>query len=690
MPDSHHGLVGTPTIRIDGWEKVTGNHRFLDDLPFDGCLWAQIIRSPYPRARLQGLNDDAILAMPDVLALHRAVDLPAVRFNPALAPDSPQLRAAADRTMLTDLARHVGDGVAVVIARTQEAATAAVRSATGRWEQAAPVLDIDAALRANRVIGRFTFGDPHAVAALARSPVVVGDRFEIDAAQHVCLETHRCVAMPDGTGGITLWSNTQSPAELRRLVAETIGLPQDRLRVRKTSEGGGFGCRQEMYEEALVCWLALRHGHGVRLTYDRTEEFTATRRRHNVRLDVTMGADNDGTLRAADIHAVVDAGGYASHTPYVSTAIAVAAKTLYPRLQCRFRGEIVRTDTMPTGAYRGYGLAQATFAIESLVDRLARSLGMDPVAVRCRNAAHPRMLACIERGESRFAWPQPVMTDGSIVTASGMATAVKGTTTGDESDVSRASVVLTPDGAVLRTGTCDSGTGSSTVLAQVVADELNLPLAAVTVVEGDTARAPVDVGSAGQRSVVLGAGAARLAARAATAQPGHEVSFRAGQAPVSYCACFVTVTVDVELGSVRVINCLMVTDCGRVLNPLGARGQVQGGAAQGIGLALIDAWCPGDDGSGPTTVLTHGVPGSLDVPAIEVDFVDTAVPGMPYGAVGLGEIPIVPIAAAIGNAVAAATGADITRTPMRPATVWAAVQRHRPGDDTHRVKEAGR
>jgi xanthine dehydrogenase molybdenum-binding subunit len=370
-----------------------------------------------------------------------------------------------------------------------------------------------------------------------------------------------------------------------------------------------------------------------------------------------------------DVRAVVDSGAYGSHAPYVANAVALTARSSYPRATHRFSGEVVRTNTLPGGAYRGYGVAQLNFGMETALTAAAIRLGLDPVEVRLRNAP-ARLARCLVVGRKEFGWPR-VADHGTLRRGYGVATAVKATVTGEDSEFSSAWVEVDETGrATLVTGTCDSGTGSSTVLAQVVAEELGIAVESVRVVQGDTSLTPADVGSAAQRSVFLGAGAAREAARRARLRPGERVTFRAGRAPASYCACFTAVTVDVELGTVVVEECLVVTDCGRVLNPLGAAGQVHGGVVQGIGLALIDLHPP----EGVTTIQEHGVPGALDVPLVRALFTGDPAPGAPYGGLGLGELPVVPVPAAIAGAIADATGVVPTSIPMRPESLWLALR----------------
>ncbi|MFC5748802.1 xanthine dehydrogenase family protein molybdopterin-binding subunit [Actinomadura rugatobispora] len=677
--DGSFSVVGRAVPRVDAWAKVTGRHAFLTDMSFGGDAWMRLVRSPHPKAKLTGLLVDA----PGVVAVRTAADVPRVRFNPALAPSSDQLRAAADRPLLATTARHVGDAVAVVVATSAAHAEDAVRAASTEWNVLEPVLDIDAALQRGAVIGRMDFGDDRVDGALAASAVVVEERFEVAGAQHVCLETHACRAEPAG-GGVRIWSNTQSPGELRSLVAEILGMDDDRVHVRKVDEGGGFGCRQELYEEALAAWLALDLNRPVRVVYDREEELHATRRRHALRARVRLGLDDDGVITGIDLDAVVDSGAYASHAPYVANAVALTVPATYPHAAYRFSGRVVRTNTLPGGAYRGYGVAQANVIVEGALDLAARRMGLDPIEVRRRNSPQ-RLRQCLDVAARVFPAP-PRANDrpsGNLLRGHGVAVAAKATVTGDASDVSTASLTRTSDrGAVLVTGTCDAGTGSSTVLAQIVAEELGISVADVQVLEGDTERGHVDVGSASQRSVLLGAGAAREAARTAHTAPGVPVTYRASPVPPSYCACFVTVLVDMELGTVHVERCDVVTDCGRVLNPLGALGQVHGACVQGLGLALIDLWSADATGRGPGTVQEHGVPTALDVPDVGAVFTGEPSENAPYGGLGLGELPIVPVPAAVLSAVADATGVLPTTIPLRPSALWQAL-RDGAGSDGH-------
>jgi xanthine dehydrogenase molybdenum-binding subunit len=645
----------------------------------------------------------------------------------------------ADKRMLTRSAQHVGDGVAVVVARTRRQAARAAAQAPVTWRRRPALLTLDEALASSQVLCQVRSGNRRAKDLLAAAEVVVRDRFEFAAAQHTCLEAHACAATPGPAGkGLEIWTNTQCPAEVRRQVAALLGLDELAVRVRKVDEGGGFGAKQDLYEEALVGWLALRLGRCVRLGYSRSEELLAGRTRAAGRISAALGFDRGGSLLACEMSAVLDSGAYASHTPQVLSCLPGHVAAVYPRAAHWYQGTAVRTNTIPAGAYRGYGVAEANFAVEQLVDAAAARLGMGAAELRLRNLADDKdgrgVAACLRllgdpphpaahrRASGR---PHGQGHDGRGCRGQGLAVAAKhSVASADPPDMSVAMVTLWPGPMLLlSTGTCDSGTGSTRALARIVAGELHVPLDAILVREGDTAGVS-DIGSTAQRSVFLGGEAARRAARLARADilragasllrarrgeagdlalrwphladaAGHPVvdlgelalahppgslGGRAATCPpgrgASYCALSVEVAVDTETGQIRVERAVAAVDCGRVVEPAAARGQVAGGIVQGVGLACCDAWLPGVAGAGPGGIFEHGAPGAPDAPVVTVLFAGNDAAARPHG---VGELPIVPVAAAVANAVAAATGVRCTRVPLRPQEVWSQLAGRQPG-----------
>jgi CO/xanthine dehydrogenase Mo-binding subunit len=499
------------------------------------------------------------------------------------------------------------------------------------------------------------------------------------------------------------------------------------VRIIKVDEGGGFGSKHELYEEALVGWLAQQLGRPVRLQFTRAEEFSAGRSRHAARVNIRLGLRRDGRLLVSDMGVLMDSGAYASHVMSVLRVLYDTVRTTYPAAVSCFTGTAVRTNTLPGGAYRGYGAPQAIFALEQAMDAAASKLGMDALEIRLRNAISPGgkeitpLITCLQRGAHIFGWSgshKQANGEDEIVRANGVALA--GLTSGTfpaRLEASAATVRWNEDGtATLITGTCDSSTGSSTVMAQIVAEELAIPITSIDVHEGDTDLGMLDMGSYAQRTITVGGEAARQAAVAArealleavasehhrsradlmiregfiydrtgwslsietfcrlyTAKGGGilaTTTYRPLSNAPSFGVCFAQVAVDRRTGKVIVERCVSAADCGRVLNPLGATGQVLGGTVQGSGGTLIDLYHKAPGGTGPRRIRDHGVPGALDAGHIAVVLPDLPDGPGPYGAKGLGEVSIIPVAAAIANAVTRAVGSTPYQLPMRPPVVW--------------------
>lgn len=706
--------IGEPVADLTARDKVSGRFRFMTDVDLPGCLWGAVVRSPYAHAEVRSIDRRAILRSTGVVDVLGPEDVPSVRFNPATVPNSDQIRRSADKRVLTAEPQHVGDGVALIVADDLVRARAAATSASVSWRELPSIVDFSEALARGRVTGRVCWGNDDVEQLFSECHTVVEQMVELDRAQHVCLEPHACAAVPED-GGLTIWTQAQAPSELRCLLGEVLGMPEERLRIRKVGEGGGFGARQEMYEEALVACAALRLGRGVRVTYTRSEEFAASRVRHGGRLSVRLGFTHDGRLVVSDLDAALDEGAYASHTPYVLSCVAALLPATYPRATHRYRGRAVRTNTTPSGAYRGYGMAQAAAVVETAMEVAARQLDLDPVGIRRLNA-NKGVVRCLDALACDAVAAGAA--DSNRARGRGIAVATKHSVGDLGMDESVARLEIHGNShIVLAHGTCDSGTGSSTALAQVLASALGAPLATIQVLEGDSSTSPMDIGSTAQRSVFCGSQAVLAAAAALrlalleramelTSIPTEELRLSwpsvvddngreivhvdelverepdgritverrttaVGVGP-SYCALAVDVDVDVLTGAVRVTAVEAAVDCGTVVNPRAAKGQVVGGIAQGVGLACVDRFDPSAVADGSASILQHGVVRSPDAPDIHVRFVQPASKGRPPS--GVGELPIVPVQAAVTNAVAAAIGRTPGKLPLTAQRVWAAAR----------------
>jgi putative selenate reductase molybdopterin-binding subunit len=701
-------------------EKVTGRIGFLSEWRIPGALHAVVVRSPWPHARVIGIDVRGAEALPGIVAVYTHEDVPAQLYNPAGEPPDDQLDASADRRLLTDEAQHVGDGVAVVLAASQHAARACAASIKIEWEPLTPAVGFHNGC----VIGEMTSGDDDVEDALATAQVTVNATYWTQAVQHMCLEPHACAAVFEpGTSHVTVWTNAQTPSDVRRICCEVLGLPMTALHVRKVNEGGGFGSKQEIYEEPLVAWLALRHRRPVQLAYTRAEEFIAGRSRHASKVQVRLGATRAGVISAITLDAQIDSGAYASHAAFVLGNALSAGYYNYPWASHAIRGQALRTNVLPGGAYRGYGSPQSLFAVEQAIDELAARVGQDPFDIRAVNATgntHPlfdegpsRLSQLLQLARRRSDWDNPI----APPRGRGMAMATMLNTTGDGPyEHTTALLRLNEDGTLtLGTGTTDCGTGSSAALAQLAARAFGISSREVEVCEGDTTCGLNDLGSFSQRTIFIGGGAVLAAVASlrtlvlaeAARQTGAEnlliaegmvrdesgrvtisladlarsaakrgallaaESYTPQSSPPSYAVCVAEVNVDCHTGAITVERFISAIDCGRVLHPAAAYGQVAGAVAQGIGFALYEDLRP-DSNEAVLTLEQHGVPLAGDIPDIDVVFLDDPDDAGPEGAKGVGEVAIAAVAPAIGNAVAAATGIRHRRLPLRPARVWEA------------------
>jgi CO/xanthine dehydrogenase Mo-binding subunit len=687
--------------------KVRGGFGFLTDRPAAG-LHAVVVGSPVPAGRVTSVSLPPAALEPGFAGLFTAADVPAVPVNPACLPESSVDPSSADTTMLTARPRYAGDAVAVVVAGSPGVADRVARRV---------VVEVDPAPPATGTTGAEQVGQVRQVTGRPRPDVEPGWTFEtrhtIEPVHHCCLEVSACEAEPGPGGSLLISSNTQSPADLRRLVERALQRPDVRVEVVKTQEGGGFGLKQDMYHEALAGWLALRLHRPVRITHSRRHEFSSTRVRGRTLLRCSVETDRTGRLSRARTRCLVDSGAYSSHTPLVLGAVAGHVAAAYPGVLHDYRGTAVRTNTVPAGAYRGYGVAEGCLAFETALDLAARELGLTPAGIRLRNLPPLRHGRGLRRCVAALRPPPPPEPEPHVLVGAGMAVATKhSATTVDPGDVSAARLTVHADGTLLLwTGTCDSGTGSHRALALIVAEVLGCPVDGIGVLDGDTRSGPVDIGSTAQRSVYVGGRAARavagraraaLVAAAAELFGGGPVELRwpllvrdgaealtvgevlrlTGRTEVTveaeaavdgvgaaHCAVAVQVAVDELTGRLAVRSAQMVIDCGRVVDPAGARGQALGGFAQGVGTALIDEWRRNPDGSGPLTLLEHGVPRATDLPDLSVRFLDPPAGHAATDHSGIGEAVIVPVAAAVAGAFTDATGiADLT-LPLRPDRV---------------------
>ncbi|MEW2444464.1 molybdopterin-dependent oxidoreductase [Micromonospora marina] len=542
--------VGAPA----GRDVVTGRARFTLDVAVPDTVHLKLVRSPLPHARVSRIETASALAVPGVVAVLTHEDAPTRRFSTALhehLTDDP-----ADTRVLDDMVRFVGQRVAVVVATSEAAAEEGVRRVHVEYDPLPAVTDPAAAIAPgapqlhdgcpDNVIGRVSGEIGDVARGLAEADAVHDETYRTQRVHHVALETHGALGWIGPDGRITIRSSTQTPFLTRRRLAHVFDLPVERLRVVAGRVGGGFGGKQEMLVEDVVLLAVLATGRPARLELTREEQFTATTTRHPFTVRVRVGATRDGTLTALCLDVLSDTGAYGNHGPAVLGHGCAESMAIYRCANKRVTGRAVYTNTVPAGAFRGYGLGQVMFAVESAIDELARRLGLDPVAVRRRNLVsvddplvtpigHADDLGirsygldqcldlvrdAVDRDAAGSEAP-PGWRVGEGLAIGMIATGPPGGHHG------RAVVRLTPDGRYrLDTGIAEFGNGSTTVHRQIAADVLGTELDRVDIRQSDTDLVEHDTGAFASTGTVVGGlavfrAATRLRRRLLTLAAAH-------------------------------------------------------------------------------------------------------------------------------------------------------------------------
>ncbi|QIA27311.1 xanthine dehydrogenase family protein molybdopterin-binding subunit [Thermaerobacter sp. PB12/4term] len=782
--------IGRPVPRMDGWEKVTGRARYTHDVRLPGMVHAMVVRSPYPHARIRSVRAERALAIPGVLAVLTHENCPPIPWG-----------REGDR-VLNPVVRYHGDEVAVVAARDLETARAAAAALEVEYEPLPFVVDLEEAMKPDappvRPQGnvrwdratRYSRGDLEA--GFREAEVVVEGTFRTPVQLHNCMETHGSV-VDWQQDRVTIYDSTQHLFGVRDRFAQLFGLPVHRVRVVKEHMGGGFGSKNGLHKYTVLAGILSRElGRPVRCVLDREEENLAAGNRHSTLQRLKLGARADGRLVALDLEAYAAVGVLGS-----PGSIGGPARQLYAIPNVRTVEVPVHTNTGPTAAFRAPGYVEGTVALEVLMDELARRLVLDPLELRLRNYAEVdptsgrpysskglrqayAMGAAMagwqaKRGGRGWGVPGVVALEAAAQGAGGDGTAT-GTgagapaTEGPGGPVAeggagrrrrlrgigmasqiwggaggppaQAEVRVHPDGtATVVTAGQDIGTGTRTVLAQIAAEELALPLERVRVQLGDTDGGPYAPISAGSMTVPSMGPAVRSAAADAARQilelagglleadprdlelvppgrvqvrgaPDRAVTFQElgktlgqyvitgrgsrGPNPDEYAihtfgAQFAEVEVDPATGEVRVLDLWAVHDIGRVVNPLTAAAQMEGGMIQGLGFALMEERVM-DPLSGRVlnpNLENYRVPTVADIPRLHVAFTGEPDPhGNNLGVKGAGEPPIIPTAAAIANAFYHATGIPVRELPLTRQRVLALLRRHGIGPDGRRQPQA--
>ena len=720
--------VGQRLRRPDAPDKVKGTAVYVDDLAFAGTLLGGVLRSPHAHARIVHLDVTAARLIPGVRAVLAAADIPGQNLIPMIQADWPVLA--------NEFVRHVGEPVALVAAEDQKALRQALAAILVDYEPRTPMLDMEEALRAGEVLTHWRVRRGEAEAALTRSDlVVVEGTYRTPYQEHAYIEPNGMIAMPDGTGGVTVMGSLQCPFYVQKAVASALGFDLNRVRIVQTVTGGGFGGKEDAPSGpgAHAALLAMATGRPVRLVLSREEDMATMSKRHPGRIKIKFGATREGHLVAADVDYLLDGGAYTTLSPVVLFRGTVHACGPYRVPNVRVDARVVRTHKIPCGAFRGFGEPQIVFAAESLMDLLADTLGMDPLELRRLNAlgvgdetitGHrlassvgfrevlDKVAEASDWEKKRLAFAED---KGTVRRGLGLACSYYGVglgAMGKHMNPAGANLVVAADGSVtVAVGTTEIGQGMVVVLTQITAEALGCPSALVRVVEADTSRVPDSGPTVASRTTVMSGNAikdaaAKIRAEMAKVQAAegldwtdavalcvkHQVGLAAhgwavppetsfdlatGQGEPYICYSFsanvVEAEVDTETGETRVTRVVSGHDCGKVVNPTAAEGQIEGGVVQGLGYALTEEHALQDGRIVNDQFSTYIIPTPMDVPEIQSIIVEHPYPWGPYGAKGLGETPIIAVAPAVTAAIAHATGVRLLEIPATPERVWAAL-----------------
>ena len=731
--------IGHPTPRVEGRDKVTGATPYTADVALPGTLWGRTLRSPLPHARIVHIDTSRAQQVPGVHAILTGADVRGRRYGRRLY-DVPVL--AEDRV------RFIGDRVAAVAAEDRDIAEAALRLIDVEYEelpavfeplealgQDAPILHPDV----NSYVGlpkllespsnafvhdRWDKGNIEA--GFAEAELIVENTFTVPRQHQAYLETHSCLVWIDAAGRVQIWTSSKVPYAVKEQVADALELAKERILMHPVAIGGDYGGKGAAMDIPVAYGLAVRSGRPVKMVMDYVEEFTAGNPRHAATIQLKTGVNRDGSMVAHQARVFFNSGAYGGFKPTPGVNLRGAAKAAGPYKipHVHIEGVQVYTNTVPGGFMRAPGEPQAVFAIESHMDCIARQIGMDPLDLRLKNL--------LEEGEAspigtRYQRIRAKETLQAAVAASGYRTPKtrhlgRGIAMGERPAAggeSHAAVTLDPDGSVVvHTSIFEPGTGTYTLLRQIVAEELGISVDRIRIQVWDTDGVDFDTGVGGSRVTRVAGMAAYQAAGEAAQEvlrvaadllgwPQERLSLQSqdivrqdtgerhswsallqrwgrpivGKSSIveplpasitSFTAQVAEVSVDPETGEVTLLRFTTAHDVGRVLNPVDHQGQIDGAVMQGIGYALTEELQVEDGRVTNPSFGEYKVPTMKDIPTMTTVILESEDGPGPYNARGIGENPGGPVAPAIANAVADAVGVRIKDLPITAEKVYRA------------------
>jgi CO/xanthine dehydrogenase Mo-binding subunit len=740
-------VVGTRPIRPDGVEKVTGRANFGADRSLPGMLHGKIKRSPHAHARIVRIDAAKALAVPGVRAVVTAADLPEIRSEEAFVGEGPMnFRDLSRNVMARDKVLYEGHAVAAVAALTPALAAEALDLIEVEYEMLPHVIDVEAAMAEgapllhddlftqgvepkpqtpSNIAKRVSFSKGDAAVGFRQAEIVIARRYTTQPVHQAYIEPHACVVSVHPDGQVQIWASSQGQFMIRAYCAKLLGIDIANIRVTPAEIGGGFGGKTLIYLEPVAIALSRKTGRPVKMVMNREEVFRATGPTSGGVIEVRLGAKRDGTITAAELVLKYQAGAFPGSPVQPGCMCAFA---MYDLPNVQIAGYDVVSNRPKVAAYRAPGAPISSFGVESCLDELARELGMDPLALREKNAAKEGTKAVhgptwtnigyldtVMAAKTHPNYREPLGPNQGRGVACGFWFNVGGE--------SSAQVHVNEDGSVsVASGSPDIG-GSRASMAMMAAEVLGVPVERVKPIVADTASIGFTHVTGGSR-VTFATGMATVqaaekvidqlkrraaiiwdispeavdwhdgaaypaGANAGTFEPlpladiavkaartggpiGAEVSVNAQGAGPAFATHVCDVEVDPETGHVTILRYTATQDVGRAIHPSYVEGQIQGGVAEGIGWALSEEYIYDKLGRLDNPgFLDYRVPVCSDLPMIDAVMVEVPNPRHPFGVRGVGEVPIVPPMAAVANAIADATGRRLRDLPMSPLKVLA-------------------
>ena len=688
--------VGSSVPRKDGIGKATGAARYADDIVFAAMLHGRTIRSTIPCGRIKSIRFDFDTSGFTIVDYR---DVPAKNAVDLMSQDQPFL---AEREI-----RHMAEPILLLAHEDKDTLNAA--SVIIDYEEDEPLFDAEKSTLSFKDID-IVKGDTDR--ALMEADVIVEGVYRTGHQEHVYIEPNGVIAVPED-GGVAIYGSVQCPFYVIKALRCLLGSAHPNVRVIQTETGGGFGGKEE-YPSMIAghaVLLALKSGRPVKIIYDRAEDMVATTKRHPSVVRHRTGLTKDGKLVAMDIDVLLDGGAYVTLSPTVLSRGCIHAAGPYSCDNVHIRGRAVFTNTPPNGAFRGFGAPQTEFAVEVHMDRIAEQLGIDPVDLRRINALRPGDITAtgqtlrddasahmvLEEAVKRTDFDRKRKEWKGTNKAIGLSLFFHGagfTGAGERNLKSKARLELTPSGVRIAVGSTEIGQGTRTMHAQIVTDALGIPYESVEVAQPDTSRVADSGPTVASRTCmvvgkILEECAMEMKEKLGEMSPAEyhakngELSIERmyeppdwiqwddntyrGDAYATYgWGCdVVEIELDPDTYEVKPVKLTAVQEFGRPIHPALARGQIEGGTAQGLGYALLENVVMKNGAMANSQLTNYVIPTTLDMPEVDVVMMENPYPGGPFGAKGLGELPMDGPAPAVVNAIRA-FGLDLREIPATP------------------------